>query len=135
MSKKKDEPDVSGFEIVVRDQGASTALTKETSEPWLKDQLAADTKELYFTLKTAMKQHMESVLDENGKVVKLPTVKIMELAARMLSLDAGANGPLVQFNSFNQTNNVQAKTTLEDLIRRSESRKNDPNIIDAEIVE
>lgn len=129
---KKNEPDLGGMEIIVRDNNAVALPTKDTAELWLKDKLAGDTPELYHKLKASIDKHLEGSVDKDGNV-KLPSARIMELVARILGMDAGANGPLVVQN-FNTQNNIKSTGTLEDLIRRSEQRKNESTVIDAEII-
>lgn len=110
----------------------------EKIQQWSQERLAEDAVKLYADLQKSIRAHLKIRKDEDG-VIKLPSVKVMELAADMLKLrDPGGISINQNFGGNTTINNSGTTVTFEDLVRRQQKRSSENEhlgVIDAEIIE
>lgn len=126
MGKPKQTADefASSTEIIVRGKNELAVPTKDNFEEWLKGKMVQDAPERYAKLQRAMDLHLEPQFNEEGKIIHMPSIKVMELSARMLGVDPGTGGTNITFNqnSGNTTVVNSNGPTLEEIIKRLDQR-------------
>ncbi len=121
--------DVTRMSIIVRDENA-LAIPERSGQEVLKEQVDGDLVEYYSKWRRAIMDGLEPQTDKDWNV-KLPSIKLMELVARVLKLDVPAGGVSIVNQINNNPTTNHSGVTLESLVRRSEERSK-PAAVDAE---